>query len=347
MTGWENKNKVLKAVKEDGLLLKYASETLRNDRELVIEAIKNNDWALEFASDELKKDFLICVMACLKKSNKNLMRFISPELKSNRYFILTLVLEDISFFSYCDKSLKVDKEFILEVIKRGKKSASYNIYTYISKTLRKDKDIIFEGIKHKLFHTYNIPLEFRDNKEIMIELIKIDSSILEYASDRLKDNEKIVKLAIENNPFAILYASDRLQRNKKLLLKAVKINGEVLSELPTEILNNVEIVDDKILEEAVKTYPDIQILIDQRQKSIFHGLEDRGIGYLGVLELLFKEIESYGEEIEERCCLYPHNWEETKKIYIEYYTKDLMESNYLWSCIVYLANELSEALKYN
>lgn len=372
MTGWENKNKVLKAVKEDGLLLKYASETLRNDRELVIEAIKNNDWALEFASDELKKDFLICVMACLKKSNKNLMRFISPELKSNRYFILTLVLEDISFFSYCDKSLKADKEFILEVIKRGKKSASYNIYTYISKTLRKDKDIIFEGIKHKLFHTYNIPLEFRDNKKIMIELIKIDSSILEYASDilkndpeviitsikkegkhlkyasdRLKDNEKIVKLAIENNPFAILYASDRLQRNKKLLLKAVKINGEVLSELPTEILNNVKIVDDKILEEAVKSYPDIQILIDQRQKSIFSGLEDRGIGYLGVLELLFKEIESYGEEMEERCCLYSHNWEETKRIYIEYYTKDLMETNYLWSCIADLVNELSEALKYN
>lgn len=126
-----------------------------------------------------------------------------------------------------------------------------------------------------------------------------------------------------------------------------KNKNEVLSELPTEILNNVEIVDDKILEEAVKSYPDIQILIDQRQKSIFHGLEDRGIGYLGVLELLFKEIESYGKEMEKRCCLYSHTWEETKKIYIEYYTKDLMESNYLWSCIADLANELSEALKYN
>lgn len=374
MTGWENKNKVLKAVKEDGLLLKYASETLRNDREVVIEAIKNNDWALEFASDELKKDFLICVMACLKKSNKNLMRFISPELKSNRNFILTLVLEDIAFFSYCDKSLKADKQFILEVIKRGKNRSccSYNIYNYINKNLRNDKEIVFEGIKNSVFSTYNIPLEFKDNKKLMIELIKIDSSILEYASvslkndpeviitsikkegmylkyasDRLKDNEKIVKLAIENNPFAIIYASDRLQRNKRLLLKAVKINGEVLSEFSAEILNNVKIVDDKILEEAVKTYPDIQILIDQRQKSIFYGLEDRGIGYLGVLELLFKEIESYGEEMEERCCLYPHNWEETKKIYIEYYTKNKMESNYLWSCISYLANELSEALKYN
>lgn len=38
---------------------------------------------------------------------------------------------------------------------------------------------------------------------------------------------------------------------------------------------------------------------------------------------------------------------ETKRIYIEYYTKDLMEINYLWSCIADLVNELSEALKYN
>lgn len=85
----------------------------------------------------------------------------------------------------------------------------------------------------------------------------------------------------------------------------------------------------------------------KNKKDDFHGLEDRGIGYLGVLELLFKEIESYGKEMEKRCCLYSHTWEETKKIYIEYYTKDLMESNYLWSCIADLANELSEALKYN
>lgn len=85
----------------------------------------------------------------------------------------------------------------------------------------------------------------------------------------------------------------------------------------------------------------------KNKKDDFLGLEDREIGYLGVLELLFKEIESYGEEIEERCCLYSHTWEETKRIYIEYYTKDLMETNYLWSCIADLANELSEALKYN
>lgn len=85
----------------------------------------------------------------------------------------------------------------------------------------------------------------------------------------------------------------------------------------------------------------------KNKKDDFLELEDRGIGYLGVLELLFKEIESYGKEMEKRCCLYSHTWEETKKIYIEYYTKDLMESNYLWSCIADLANELSEALKYN
>ena len=71
MTGLKNKNEVLKAIKNDGLLLEYASPELRNDREVVLTAIQNNDWALEFASDELKKDFIICGTACLKKLNKH------------------------------------------------------------------------------------------------------------------------------------------------------------------------------------------------------------------------------------------------------------------------------------
>lgn len=79
----------------------------------------------------------------------------------------------------------------------------------------------------------------------------------------------------------------------------------------------------------------------------FTGLEDRGIGYLGVLELLCKEIESYGEEVEKRCCIDDTtSWFETKKIYIEYYTKNILETIYLWDSISELSNKLSEALKY-
>ena len=42
-------------VKNDGYALKFVSELLRNDKELVMEAVKTNGWALEYASELLKK----------------------------------------------------------------------------------------------------------------------------------------------------------------------------------------------------------------------------------------------------------------------------------------------------
>ena len=36
--------------------LKYASDDLKNDKEVVLEAVRNNRWALQFASDELRND---------------------------------------------------------------------------------------------------------------------------------------------------------------------------------------------------------------------------------------------------------------------------------------------------
>ena len=53
-----------------------------------------------------------------------------------------------------------------------------------------------------------------------------------------------------------------------------------------------------------KTYPEIINVYNKlREKTLFDNLEDRGIGYLGVLELLCKEIESYGEEVKKDVAL--------------------------------------------
>lgn len=52
----ENREYVIKAVKEDGKLLEFADEKLREDKEIVLEAVKNNPEALEFASETLKGD---------------------------------------------------------------------------------------------------------------------------------------------------------------------------------------------------------------------------------------------------------------------------------------------------
>ena len=51
-----NKELVMKAVQESGLLLEWASPELQDDKELVLNAVKQNPGALEFASKRLKDD---------------------------------------------------------------------------------------------------------------------------------------------------------------------------------------------------------------------------------------------------------------------------------------------------
>ena len=47
---------VLRAVKQDGLALEYASYELKADRKVVLAAVKQNGDALKYAANELKAD---------------------------------------------------------------------------------------------------------------------------------------------------------------------------------------------------------------------------------------------------------------------------------------------------
>ena len=98
-------------------------------------------------------------------------------------------------------------------------------------------------------------------------------------------------------------------------------------------------VDNKLVDEVLQDESNIK-------KDLFQYVEDRGIGYIGVLESLIKEIESYGnEKILKECSLPNKTWEETKEEYIRYYTDDTFETYWLWTSIAELSNNLAEAFK--
>lgn len=46
----------MKAISNTGTALKYASETLRNNKQIVKAAVEETNWALKFASEEIKND---------------------------------------------------------------------------------------------------------------------------------------------------------------------------------------------------------------------------------------------------------------------------------------------------
>lgn len=51
-----DKDVVMEAVKNKGIIVKYASKKLKEDKDIAIEAIKQNKKAFEFLGENIKKD---------------------------------------------------------------------------------------------------------------------------------------------------------------------------------------------------------------------------------------------------------------------------------------------------
>ena len=64
--------------------------------------------------------------------------------------------------------------------------------------------------------------ENRNDTQIVMEIVKQNGRLLEYAGDSLKDDPQIVLEAIKNDGTSYEYASKRLQKGKELLFTAMK-----------------------------------------------------------------------------------------------------------------------------
>ena len=72
------KQDVLAAVAKNGLALRYASETLKNDRDVVLAAVAQNGLALEYASETLKNDELLQKVQKLQGVNPAAFLALNP-----------------------------------------------------------------------------------------------------------------------------------------------------------------------------------------------------------------------------------------------------------------------------
>ena len=120
----EDKEITLKVVKKIGTFLEYASERLKNDREVVMTAITSeaeglispweilNGKALLFASDELRSDreFMIEVL----QKNPNALEYATDELKNDKEVVLKAVKNNGVALEFASERLRDDKEIIIE-----------------------------------------------------------------------------------------------------------------------------------------------------------------------------------------------------------------------------------------
>lgn len=203
----------------------------------------------------------------------------------------------------------------------------------------KTKEEIKEEYRLRWGHLYKFKGFIYKNRKIFVCIIGETNSKEEYPQEYFdwKDLEEKANLFMKKNIISNnTNAGDIIVQGS--FVGETIINGKVYEGKNVKISNNQVFVDGKLVDEALSK--------KNIKKDLFQDVEDRGIGYIGVLELLIKEIESYGNEIILKNCSLPYKtWEETKEEYIRYYTDNTFETYWLWIAISDLSNKLAESLK--
>lgn len=204
----------------------------------------------------------------------------------------------------------------------------------------KTKEKIKEEYRLRWGYTYKFKGFTYKRGKIFVCIIGETNSKEEYPQEYFdwEDLEKRASLFMRKN-----IISNNTNREDIVIQDSSKgktiINGKVYEGHNIKISNNQVFVDNKLVDEVLQDESNIK-------KDLFQYVEDRGIGYIGVLESIIKEIESYGNEtILKECSLPNKTWEETKEEYIRYYTDDTFETYWLWTSIAELSNNLAEAFR--
>ncbi|KAF0975389.1 hypothetical protein FDP41_005383 [Naegleria fowleri] len=140
-----NKEIMMKLVNEFGFLLIFASDELKNDRDIVSTAIRNDGLAFAFASHNLSS---LDVETFSDMYQKKLLRTERIDLPYN----------DPPFFN--------DKEIVLEVVKNDGFALKY-----ASNELRKDRGLVMEAVKSNGYALFYASEELQNNHELVMQWI--------------------------------------------------------------------------------------------------------------------------------------------------------------------------------
>lgn len=106
----ENRDCVLRAVREVGIALEYASESLRRDPEVVLVAVKQDGWALEYAAEELQANRTVALEAV--RQDGWTLEFVAPELRSDRVIVLAAVQQNWKALQFASPCMRGDREVV-------------------------------------------------------------------------------------------------------------------------------------------------------------------------------------------------------------------------------------------
>jgi|GEM_PF-2175101 len=108
---------------------------------LIIKAIRKNGMALQYASEALKNNRDLVLAAVLQRGGK-IFQYASTALKEDHTYVLSVIQQSACSFKYASKNLKTNREFVLAAL-----AINGIALQYVSKAFRNDKDVVLAAMK--------------------------------------------------------------------------------------------------------------------------------------------------------------------------------------------------------
>jgi len=216
---WDNREIAFEALHNYYNILKYASPSIKDDKEFLMKVIaarekpkfgRNTEgFLLEHASDRLKDDYDF-VLACVSVDGDVLI-YASERLRDNEKIAFTAIQNDAkALFAFSDR-LKADKDFILSII------------PYVN--------------SHN-FEARFLPEELRKDKDVAFAVLSVAGWNLQFFPYCIRNNKKIVMAAVSNAGWALGYASKRLRADINVALAAYKDSARAIHDMDESLFNN-------------------------------------------------------------------------------------------------------------
>jgi hypothetical protein len=78
---------------------------------------------------------------------------------------------------------------------------------------------------------FSLPFDLNTDKELAMEVVKKDGTLLFSMNESLKNDKEIVLAAIQDNPLSFRYASESLKNDREIVLKAIEGNPFNISNI--------------------------------------------------------------------------------------------------------------------
>jgi len=233
-----NPHFMLAMIGENVEALKYATKSLKTDRDFVLKAVSRCGSALKYADKSLRADrkVVLTALAQCPLWDSDVWMFVDKSLRTDREVVLTAVKYDETALKYTNNALRADREVVLTAVEHD---GTALIYADIP--LRADREIVLAAVNS--VNNDGWALEFADvslraDREVVLAAVNCNGSALEYADMSLRADREVVLAAVRQCYSALKYADQSLRADREVVLAAVYQDYSALAFADKAILTD-------------------------------------------------------------------------------------------------------------